>query len=491
MIFSSYEFLYLFLPFTFAAVWLTFLLGHKRLPLGILLVASLIFIGWNERSFLIYLLASALANFAIGLLIARQHEHKQRTLIMVAGVTANILFLAWFKYTPFLLSLADTPLSSPSPIVKNLPLGISFYTLQQIAYLIDSWRSKTPERSIRKYLLFVAFFPQLIAGPIVHFSQVRRQLAPAGQFGGWQNRSRPPARARSIFLVAGISLFTIGLAKKVLIADSLGPFADLAFQSVDAGRPLSTIDAWISALSYTFQIYFDFSGYADMALGLGLMFGIRLPRNFLSPYRATSIVAFWQKWHVTLSAFLRDYLYIPLGGNRRGKIRRHVNIFITMLIGGIWHGAGTTFILWGLAHAVLINLNHLFRALRARWTPRYVLPPLLAWLITMTALVPTWVMFRATSLDGAWLMLRNMAGNTTDQGMVFTNYPLVAALLALALGLATLVREPYDLVLRPARQSRFSLGRMPITMQAILIAALFLGAVVRMPFATRFIYFQF
>jgi len=275
-----------------------------------------------------------------------------------------------------------------------LPLAISFFTFQQIAYLIDIYQRKVQPAGLLRYMTFVSFFPQLIAGPIVHYQQV------SGQFSSerWQ-------RFDSALFSTGVALFSIGLFKKVVLADQLALFANPVFDSALAGQPVTALAAWLAAFSYSFQLYFDFSGYADMALGLGAMFGIRLPLNFNSPYKARSIVEFWQRWHITLSNFLRDYLYIPLGGNRHGNLTRYRNLLITMLLGGLWHGAGWTFVLWGGAHGVLLALTH---AVSGMTRGRRLLPAPLAMVGTFVMVSLVWVLFRAESLDAAQLIYQAM-----------------------------------------------------------------------------------
>jgi len=283
-----------------------------------------------------------------------------------------------------------------------LPLAISFFTFQQIAFLVDAFRGNTREYGFLHYCLFVTFFPQLIAGPIVHHKEMLPQF-------------KQEERDTSLLMrfSVGLSIFAIGLFKKTIIADGVGLYADAVFDAVASGTHLTFFEAWGGALAYTFQLYFDFSAYSDMAVGLARLFGIRLPVNFFSPYKATSIIEFWRLWHVTLSRFLRDHLYIPLGGNRKGRTRRYVNLMITMLLGGLWHGAGWTFMVWGGLHGLYLVINHAWR----RFT-RVLLPgnvrrrsfPGVARLVTFLSVVVAWVFFRADSLSVAWRILRTMTG---------------------------------------------------------------------------------
>jgi alginate O-acetyltransferase complex protein AlgI len=315
--------------------------------------------------------------------------------LLIAGITANLALLGYFKYANFgianLAALTGGAIAAAGvPLHIVLPLGISFFTFTQIAFLVDAWRGEAGELDFWRYGLFVTFFPHLIAGPIVHHRELMPQFA------------REPARwwnARNVNL--GIAFFALGLFKKVALADTLAPWANEVFK---AAGPVDLSQSWRGALAYTLQLYFDFSGYCDMAIGLGLLFNVRLPDNFDAPYRAASIADFWRRWHMTLSRFLRDYLYIPLGGSRKGEPRRHFNLLITMLLGGLWHGAGWTFIVWGLYHGVLLVLH---RAWSSRRPP---LPALLCRPITFLAVVVGWVVFRSDTLRRAGSLLASMAG---------------------------------------------------------------------------------
>jgi alginate O-acetyltransferase complex protein AlgI len=307
-----------------------------------------------------------------------------------------------FKYADFFIETSNHLLATDFNVLNIiLPLAISFFTFQQIAYLVDRYQDHDNQRRItfREYALFVVFFPQLIAGPIVHHSHVLPQFRQPG-FGRFSLDN----------FSIGLTIFFFGLFKKVYIGDQFGEWASPAFDAVDGGEMLASRDAWYGALSYTFQLYFDFSGYSDMAIGLARLFGVVLPANFFSPYKADSIIEFWRRWHMTLSQFLRDYLYIPLGGSRKGTSRRYTNLMITMLIGGLWHGAGWTFVFWGALHGMYLCANHGWRALTSRWT--ISLPPLLAKPLavglTFFAVVIAWVFFRAETFTGALLMLQSM-----------------------------------------------------------------------------------
>ena len=401
MLFNSYVFLFLFLPIVLSGYLLVFGKVGKAPALSWLVLASLFFYGWWHPAFLLLLLASVGTNYVFGLWIRQQTGGRQR-LLLAAAVTANLALFGFFKYSGFLVGVFS-PLLGGSLTVPDLvlPLGISFFTFQIIAYLVDASRGKVGDCRFAEYSLFVTFFPQLIAGPIVHHADLIPQF---------QSREK---RDRAFDFSAGASLFVIGLCKKVTIADRLAEMVTPLFNKAATGVAVPTLDAWSAAFGYTLQLYFDFSGYSDMAIGLAWMFGIRLPINFFSPYKATSIIDFWRRWHITLSSFLRDYLYIPLGGNRKGPVRRLVNIFLTMFIGGVWHGAGWTFLFWGFLHAAAITVNHLWRSLGGELAAR--LGRFRAWrvaagLLTLLFVVAAWVCFRARDMATAVLLWQSMFG---------------------------------------------------------------------------------
>ncbi len=406
MLFNSHAFIFLFLP---VALLVFFQLGRvsAKLAAGWLAAASLFFYGWWSPAYVALLLASVLFNYGMGLVIVRAVEAgdaRRGKRILALAVTADLLLLAYYKYANFFLDNVNIALGTSASLgTIILPLGISFFTFTQIAFLVDAWQGKAREYSFVHYGLFVTWFPHLIAGPILH----HREMMP--QFG-------QPATYRPDYdnIAAGLTIFVIGLFKKVVIADGVAAYVAPVFDAPQAGQVLTFLEAWCGALAYTFQLYFDFSGYSDMAVGLSLMFGIRLPVNFHSPYKAANIIEFWRRWHMTLSRFLRDYLYYPLGGNRKGPARRYVNLMATMLLGGLWHGAGWTFVAWGALHGACLVANHAWRALRARLghdlsrsTP-YGRAAGCA--LTFVAVVAGWVVFRADSLDSAGAILRAMAG---------------------------------------------------------------------------------
>jgi alginate O-acetyltransferase complex protein AlgI len=391
MLFNSYTFLFLFLPVTLGVYHL---LGGEKLRavrIGWLVVASIIFYGYFKWSYLIILLASIIFNYYWSDLIWR---FKHRALL-VFGVAFNVLLLVYYKYAG-LLTVTANELGFNAPIINVLlPIGISFFTFQQISFLVDTYKGEQVDRSFLDYCLFVTFFPQLIAGPIVHHKEMMPQFA---------NKA---VRTSSVDIALGLSIFIFGLFKKVVLADNVAVFATPVFSMADSGHTLLFLDAWIGTIAYTLQIYFDFSGYSDMAIGLGRMFGIVLPLNFNSPYKSVSIADFWRRWHMTLSRFLRDYLYIGLGGNRHGKFRRYLNLLLTMLIGGFWHGAGWNFLLWGGLHGMMLVIHRLHEEYIKRY---FSIPKALAVALTLFCVMMAWVPFRAATLDGAWNMLSAMFG---------------------------------------------------------------------------------
>lgn len=394
MIFNSYIFIFIFLPIT----WLSFHYCRTKFGIGasfkVLSTASLIYYAWWNPSFIFLPLASVVFNFSWGKKIVRSDNPK---LWVIAGIILNLLLLGYFKYAMFFIEnlnfFSGNELDVPSII---LPIGISFFTFQQITYLTDLGNGDDPKYSFSDYLLFVTFFPQLIAGPIVHHKEMMPQFR------------EDTSGSLHANLSLGMTLFVIGLSKKVLIADTLAPYASLTFGHASDGVAINIISAWIAAFAFSFQLYFDFSGYSDMALGIGAMYGIFLPVNFLSPYKATSLVEFWRRWHISLSRFLKEYLYIPLGGNRVGQVRMLSNLLLTMIVGGLWHGANWTFILWGFLHGAGLSISHLFsKYFNLGSSKRFVVR---ASFISLTFLfvVLSWVLFRAENFTAAANMYKTM-----------------------------------------------------------------------------------
>lgn len=409
MLFNSYGFIFLFAPIVLLGFFQLARIHHAYASAW-LAISSLFFYGYWNPAYVGLLLGSIVCNYSFGMQIAKagvQRKIARKKQVLVFAVTTNILLLCYYKYANFFLSslnnLAGSQLSLGEIV---LPLGISFFTFTQIAFLVDAYQGKVKEYNFVHYLLFVTYFPHLIAGPVLHHKDMMPQFAHASTYRiNWDNVS------------TGLLLFTLGVCKKVLWADSLAPFATAIFDGAQQGMVAGTLptvyEAWSGALAYTLQIYFDFSGYTDMALGVALMFNIHLPINFNSPYKSTSIIEFWQRWHITLSHFLRDYLYVPMGGNRHGQPRRYVNLMTTMLLGGLWHGAGWTFVVWGALHGVYLTINHLWRHIVAESFSRRIpgwLRTLAGGTLTFIAVVAAWVLFRANNMAQALAILKAMFG---------------------------------------------------------------------------------
>ena len=404
MLFNSHAFIFLFLPLTLLVF---FALGRfsAKLAAGWLAAASLFFYGWWSPAYVALLLVSILFNFTAGSAIVRAAaDSRYCKRLLTAAIIANLALLAYYKYANFFVANYNAVTGAGLGIAEVvLPLGISFFTFTQIAFLVDAYQGKVREYNLVHYGLFVTYFPHLIAGPILHHGEMMPQFA-----------HREIYRPQYDLIAAGLTLFVLGLAKKVLIADGVAPYVGPVFDAPGAGVTLTFLEAWCGALAYTFQLYFDFSGYSDMAIGLSLLFGVRLPVNFHSPYKAVNVIDFWRRWHMTLSRFLRDYLYVPLGGNRKSRVRRYTNLLLTMLLGGLWHGAGWTFVLWGALHGVYLVINHGWREFRRRlghnlhrstpWGRRA------GCLVTFIAVVIGWVLFRAPDIETAIAILRAMAG---------------------------------------------------------------------------------
>ena len=392
MLFSSQVFILLFLPVVVTAYYAV---ADRRSPrLALLLVSSLIFYGWWDIRFVPLLPVTIVVNW----LAAHAFAAFGRRSIIIGGVTFNLALIGFFKYTNFFAESALTFAGVEfQPLNIILPLGISFFTFQQISYLVDLKRDEAPTYGLLEYACFVCFFPQLIAGPIVRHNE----LIP--QFGAH------PIRTDAVERIArGLVLFILGLVKKVFFADELAPIADAGFALAGAATVPGAEAAWQGALAYSLQLYFDFSAYSDMAMGLGALFGFDLPLNFDSPYRATSIREFWRRWHMTLTRFLRDYVYIPLGGSRQSAARTYVVALFTMLLCGLWHGAGWTFIAWGGLHGVAVCCNRIWMG--TDWH----LPPFAGWAITMLFVVVGWVLFRAKDFGVASELITAMFGGGGD-----------------------------------------------------------------------------
>lgn len=399
MLFNSYLFLLAYLP---ATVLGFFAIGRFGKAAGAAWLAgcSLFFYAWWDYRYVLLLLGSICMNYVAGGYIARHAGRTRGRRALTSAVAANLLLLGYYKYADFFITSVNTVLGVDWPILGIvLPIGISFFTFTQIAFLADAYVGKVKEYRFVYYVLFVTYFPHLIAGPVLHHKEMMPQFD--------EDRNYRPGDAN---FAIGLTIFAIGLVKKVLLADNLAGYASPVF-APQAVNP-SFFLAWGGALAYTFQLYFDFSGYSDMAIGLSRLFGVRLPLNFNSPYKSHSVTEFWRRWHMTLSRFLRDYLYIPLGGNRRGEMRRHVNLITTMALGGLWHGAAWNFVVWGLLHGAFLVVNQLWQSLSSSVSIAF--PPrlgrFLGIVLTFLCVVFAWVYFRAPDLAAANRIVIGMLG---------------------------------------------------------------------------------
>ncbi|HQT46764.1 MAG TPA: MBOAT family O-acyltransferase, partial [Acidocella sp.] len=386
MLFNTKVFVFGFLPCALAGY---LLLGQtdRRWPLAWVLACSGLFYGWWDPVFLALLLGSVLVNYRLGLVL---QTTKSQQPWLVIGILANLSSIAFFKYAGFMASIFGLPAPFGGIV---LPLGISFFTFQQIMYLVDVKRGDVRRATLLEYACFVCFFPHLIAGPIVR----PREMLPQ-----WQ--AVLPSQAWHQRVAEGLELFLLGLAKKIVLADSLAGFANPGFAAAAEHAPLSLVEAWVALLAFSLQIYFDFSGYSDMAIGLARMFGISFPMNFNSPYKARTVREFWRRWNITLGMFFRDYVYIPLGGSRRGWPRHAANLMTTMLLVGLWHGAAWRFVLWGGLHGIYLVAHSLWRRLGRP------LPGTAAWAMTLLCVLFAWIPFRAKNVGACEDLLAGLVG---------------------------------------------------------------------------------
>lgn len=389
MLFNSIEFIVFFLPIT---LFVYFLLNKNKLvelAKGWLVITSLFFYAYWKLEYLPLILISMVFNYTVGISLTKYSNLKiNKKLLFSIGILGNILLLGYFKYFDFLIFNINALLKTDCNYLNIiLPLGISFFTFTQIAYLVDAYKMKVKEFDFLNYALFVTFFPHLIAGPILHHSEMMPQF---------ENLKNKVFNYKNFYY--GIILFTIGLFKKVIIADNLSP---LVHQGFDLSTTLTFLDSWLTSLAYTFQLFFDFSGYTDMALGIAMMFNIFLPINFNQPYKATNIQDFWRRWHMTLSRFLRDYIYIPLGGNKNFHLR---NLFLTFIIGGLWHGAAWTFLIWGAVHGIGMIFHNLWKKFE------FQIPRFIAVVVTFLFINASWVVFRAKNFTDALKIYKGMFG---------------------------------------------------------------------------------
>ncbi len=405
MLFNSFSFIFVFLPIVLIVFFQIGNSGHHRAALIWLVGASLFFYGWWNPVYLGLIIGSIFFNYKLGAILSSltQPNTGYKKGILTFGIAGNLGLLGYFKYCNFFVENINALLGTDlffSEVV--LPLAISFFTFQQITYLVDTYRGTTREHNFLHYCLFVTFFPQLIAGPIVHHREMLPQFAKGSIY-----------RFNQENFSVGFTIFLIGLFKKVVLADGIAPWATEVFQAAESGNVITFFEAWGGTLAFSFQLYFDFSGYSDMAIGLARIFGIILPLNFNSPYKATSIIDFWRRWHMSLSRFFRDYVYIPLGGNRQSSSRCLFNIFITMLLGGLWHGASWTFVIWGGLHGVYLIINHIWREVRKAigfevknswWSVAFARG------ITFLAVLVGWVFFRAETTNSVIEIIKGMVG---------------------------------------------------------------------------------
>jgi alginate O-acetyltransferase complex protein AlgI len=462
MLFNSFIFIFAFLPVAYGVFWA---LRSTTSRYVWLTLTGYVFYGYWDARFCLLMAFSTLVSYFAGLGFLRWQDPRHRKLCLVVPITIDLALLAFFKYANFGLQTASGVLHlagydvSVAHLNIVLPIGISFYTFHTITYIVDSYRGVIkPTRNFFEFSTYVSLFSQLVAGPIVRFRQIEEDLEAIGR----SDRTR--------WLARGVSFFIVGMVEKVLVADSLAAFVDPALAHYGT---LSTVGAWMAMLGYSFQLYFDFSGYSTMAVGLGYMFGIRIPQNFNSPYKATDPSDFWRRWHISLSSVLRDYLYIPLGGNRHGEAKAYRNLMITMLLGGLWHGAAWTFVVWGAYHGLLLSAYR-------RWEPQWDRLPLGARRLSMFLLaVIGWVFFRATSFGMAATLLRRMF--TPVAGELVSQPGLALIALAVAAWWAMLGPNPFEL-----RHDYRWAGRLALA--SGFAASLAIVAGVR---SSPFLYFQF
>lgn len=493
MLFNSVVFIVGFLPVTLAGFHIFRTYGSGRAARMWLLTASLIFYGWWSVPYLGLLLAWTIANFWAGrfILSTRTARPALARAGLIAAIAMNLSFLAYFKYAIFITGNVSSLVGVEFALTAvALPLGISFHTFQQMAYLSDVKRGDVSRYSLWDYLLFVSFFPQLIAGPIVHHAELTPQLNDEKTFRITQRN-----------FAEGVTFFTIGLMKKRLLADTLSAMATPVFSGSEISSPI-LVDAWGATIAYSLGLYFDFSAYSDMAVGLARFFGVRLPYNFASPYQSTTIVEFWRRWHMTLSRWLRDYLYIPLGGSRKGAVRRYANLMITMLLGGLWHGASWTFVVWGGLHGLLLIINHGWDhvVLRAAAKGHQIrLPAYVGQALTLASVSIAWVFFASANWQVAWGTLSGLFGANG----VFLGSSLFAGifdrkilLIAAGMGIVLLAPNSQQLIdgrqFDPLEKQIWPKRHFAMTpQQAILVATAFACCLSLLGTPREFVYFQF
>ncbi|MDB5039406.1 MAG: rane bound O-acyl transferase family protein [Candidatus Eremiobacteraeota bacterium] len=486
MLFNSYVFLFAFLPVVAVGFFALGALRWRRVALAWLVLASLYFYAFWNVAYVPLLAASIGVNYAIGYALARTGEDRRllRLALLVAAIAANLALLGYFKYTDFAISSVNVLAGAAFPLQHVvLPLAISFFTFNQIAYVVDVYRREATEYDLLNYAFFVSFFPHLIAGPIVHHREIIPQLRTI------------PYRFTVVDVAVGSTIFAIGLFEKVVLADTIAPRADVVFAAAADGAVVGAAAAWAGAIAYALQLFFDFAGYSDMAIGAARIFGITFPFNFNAPYRATNIVDFWRRWHMTLSRFLRDYLYIALGGNRYGPLRRYANLAITMLLGGLWHGAAWTFVIWGGLHGVYLIINHgwerLGRFAGIAAFQRHPVGTAAGYAVTMIAVLVGWVFFRARDLPTALHLCASMAGVHGIGPLPSRSLLLLLTALAAAATILPNTQELLRLVSAPRDRFVFALQWRPSRRWSVAVGVLAAVAIICCSRSSSFLYYQF
>jgi D-alanyl-lipoteichoic acid acyltransferase DltB (MBOAT superfamily) len=497
MSFNSYSFLLIFLPVTLLVFYLTSQLKGDRWPILWIVGASLVFYGLWDWALTCLLIGSVLINYTLGIFLNKGQVKKENSKkVLCLGIISNLGVLFFFKYFSIYGNIKPQLFASilePSFIV---PIALSFFTFQQIIYLVEIWRGNLNETKFLNYFLFVTFFPQLLNGPIVRPNEFFHQLV-----------GKKFLKLQADQIAAGLTIFSCGLFKKVVLADGIARYSDSAFNAVSEGAVLSFTEAWSGTLSFTLQVYFDFSGYSDMAIGLGCLFGILLPINFESPYKASSLIEFWHRWHMTLSRFVRDYIYIPLGGNHRGSLKRAVNIFMIMVIAGTWHGMGSTFIVWGILHGGFLVLNHFWRQMQNllgySLGKRNFVYKISGCMITFLTVAVLWVFFRADNLDVAISIIQSLFGFHTSIDSDFNNIKINEDRLWFLLiivwffpNMKEIMSKFYESKLFNTKEYNSVVGRRwyhwhPNTLWAALVTILFIMSLLEISNSKQFIYFLF
>lgn len=471
MLFSSYGFVFVFLPIALSVFYFfDFLLG-RRAAKCFLLMASLVFFAWDHPGNLMILIVTILVNFNIGLKLGVLQDYRLRRVLLVAGMVFNVAILGYYKYSNFFFENVGHITGQTYEFTRMaLPLGISFFTFQQMSYLIDVYKNNNYEKDIIEYSIFVSFFPQLIAGPIVLHNELIPQL----------NHIRDREKIIEDFAL-GIKIFSIGLFKKLVLADAFSLIADRGFEELGN---LSFLQAWITSLSYTMQIYYDFSGYCDMAIGLGLLFGVRLPMNFNSPYKSKNISEFWRRWHITLGRSLSTYIYLPMGGSRSGFARTCFNLFLTFIVSGLWHGAAWTFVLWGALHGSAIVIHKCWEKSKLK------LPSFFAVSITFLFVNFAWVLFRAHDFSDVARLWSAMVYFKGAESFVGLNGILMMSGVERIINLPLLITALIGVFVFPnaiqiSRENRFCRWDSLVTSVSIVLAILCMGRI------SPFIYYNF